>query len=79
MKHKMILLVWLALLSFCSVVVGVMALLGYANAEVIFWTNTPIESESGKIIWVSISAICLISVLVLSVQEYRKKNDRPKN
>ena len=68
-------LVWLAMLSFCSVVIGLMALLNYANAEVIIWTNTPIESEAGKIAWIVISATCLILFLVLAVREYRRKND----
>ena len=75
MKHKLFMLVWLAMLSFCSVVIGLMALLNYANAEVIFWTKTPIESEAGKIAWIVISATCLILFLVLAVREYRRKND----
>ena len=55
MKHKMFMLVWLALLAFCSVVMGVLALLGYANAEVIFWSRNAIESETGKIAWIVVS------------------------
>ena len=69
-------LIWLAILAFCSAVVGVLALLDYANAEVIFWTNTPVESEAGKIAWVVISATCLILFLVLAIREYRRKNDQ---
>ena len=49
MKHKLFMLVWFAMLAFCSVVIGVLALLNYANVEVIFWTQKPIESEVGKI------------------------------
>jgi len=76
MKHKLFMLVWLAMLAFCSVVIGVLALLNYANAEVIFWTQKPIESEAGKIVWIVISATCLILFLVLAVREYRRKNDQ---
>ena len=76
MKHKLFLLVWLAILAFCSVVIGVLALLNYANAEVVFWSQKPIESEAGKIAWIVISAACLILVLVLAVREYRRKNDQ---
>ena len=72
-------LIWLAILAFCSAVVGVLALLDYANAEVIFWTNTPVESEAGKIAWIVISATCLILFLVLAVREYRIKNDQSSN
>ena len=73
MKHKMFMLVWLALLALCSVVMGVLSLLGYANAEVIFWTRNAIESEVGKIAWIVVSAMCLIVFLVLAVREYRRK------
>ena len=80
MKHKLFMLVWLAMLAFCSVVVGVLALLNYANAEVIFWSRTPIESEAGKIAWIVISATCLVLFLVLFVREYRRKMpSRPPN
>jgi len=76
MKHKLFMLIWLAMLAFCSLVIGVLALLNYANAEVIFWTKTPIESEAGKIAWIVISATCLILFLVLAVREYRSKIDQ---
>ncbi len=69
-------LVWLAMLAFCSAVIGVLALLNYANAEVIFWTQKPIESEAGKIAWIVISVTCLILFLVLAAREYRRKNDQ---
>ena len=73
MKHKLFMLFWLALLAFCSVVVGVLALLGYANAEVYFWTRSAIESEAGKIAWIAISTTCLLLFLLLFVREYRTK------
>jgi hypothetical protein len=57
-----------------SLVIGVLALLNYANAEVIFWTQKPIESEAGKIAWIVISVACLILFLALAVREYRRKN-----
>jgi len=66
-------LIWLALLAFSSVIVGVLALLGYANAEVLFWTRSPIETETGKIAWIVVSATCLILFLILAVREYRRK------
>ena len=69
-------LLWLTLLAFCSVAVGVLALLEYANAEVSFWTRSAIESEAGKIAWIVISATCLILFLLLFVREYRKKKDQ---
>jgi hypothetical protein len=73
MKYKLFMLIWLALLAFSSVIVGVLALLGYANAEVLFWTRSPIETETGKIAWIVVSATCLILFLVLAVREYRRK------
>ena len=76
MKHKLFMLIWLAMLAFFSVVVGVLALLNYANAEVIFWSKTPIESEAGKIAWIVISATCLILFLVLAVREFRSNIDQ---
>jgi len=76
MKHKLFMFVWLAMLAFCSVVIGVLALLNYANAEVIFWTKTPIESQAGKIAWIVTSATCLTLFLVLAVREYRSNNDQ---
>jgi hypothetical protein len=75
MKHKLFLLAWLAMLSFFSLVVGVLALFGYANAEIIFWSGSAIESEAGKITWIVISAICLVIFSALTVSGYRRKND----
>ena len=76
MKHKVFMLVWLAMLAFCSGVVGVLAFLDHANAEVIVWTQAPIESEAGKIAWIVISGMSLILFLVLAVREYRRRNDQ---
>ncbi len=72
MKHKVFMLAWLALLSFCSSVVGLFALLGYANAEVRFWTRRAIESEEGKIAWIVVSTTLLIVFLTLAAREYRR-------
>lgn len=76
MKHKLFFLLWCAMLAFVSVIVGVLALLGFANAEVVFWTQTPIRSEAGKIVWIVISATCLIVFSVLAAIECRKGKDR---
>ncbi|MDH3220794.1 MAG: hypothetical protein OEO19_14775 [Gammaproteobacteria bacterium] len=73
MKHKLFMLVWLAIMACCSVVIGVLALLNHANVAVIFWTQKPVESEAGKIAWIVISTTCLILVLVLAVRECRRK------
>jgi hypothetical protein len=75
MKYKSFLLACFFVLALCFVVVGILALLGYQNAEIYFWTRSPIESDAGKMIWIAISAICLITFFVLSVIEYRKKNN----
>ena len=81
MKHKLFILVWLVMLSVCFVVTGVLALLGYANAEVYFWTGSPIESEAGKIAWIVISAMCLIVFSVWAARDYRRREtcDPPAN
>jgi len=76
MKHNMFILVWLALLVSCFTIVGILALLGYANAEVIFWNSSPIESKMGKIAWIVVSATFLILFLRLIVRGSRRKNDR---
>ena len=72
MKNKLFLLFWLSFLALCSCIVGVLALLGVANAEVIFWSANPIESKAGKIGWVVGSVLLLIFLLGLTVREYRK-------
>jgi len=63
------------MLCFFSLIVGVLALLGYPNAEVIFWSGKAIESEAGKITWIVISAICLVIFSVLTVSRYRRRDD----
>jgi hypothetical protein len=75
MKHKLFLLAWLVMLCFFSLVVGVLALLGYPNAEILSWSGSVIESEVGKIIWIVISAMCLVIFLTLAVSRYRRMND----
>jgi len=76
MKHKLFFLFWSAALAFLCMVVGVLALLGYWNAEIYFWTRSAIESKAGKIAWIIISTTCLIVFVALAVTEYRKNNDR---
>ena len=73
MKHTMFFLLWSAVLAFLSMIVGVLALIGYSNAEVIFWTRSAIESKGGKIAWIVISTTCLMVFLGLAAREYRKK------
>ena len=75
MKHKLFMYAWMVMLSLCSLVVGVLAWLGYANAEILSWTGRTIESEAGKITWIVISAVCLIVFSALTVSGYRRKND----
>ncbi len=72
MKHKVFMLAWLALLAFCSSVIGVLALLGYGNAEVRFWTRSAIQSEAGKMAWIVVSTILLVVFLAWAVREYRR-------
>lgn len=71
MKHKLFLLFWLSVVALCSSIVGILALLGRGNAEVIFWTD-PIETKNGKIGWIVGSTLLLILFIVLMVREYRK-------
>jgi hypothetical protein len=75
MKHKLFLFAWLAMLCLFSLVVGVLALLGYPNAEIVFWSGSPIESDAGKITWIVISAMCLVIFSALTVSRYRRRND----
>jgi len=65
---------WMAMLAFVSTVVGMLAISGHFNAEVLFWTNTPIESKGGKIAWVLISTTALIVFSALGLRAYRKQN-----
>lgn len=57
MKHKRFLWYWLAFLACCSTVVGAMALLEIANAEIRFWNQQAIETNTGKSIWIIVSAL----------------------
>jgi hypothetical protein len=72
MKHGLFILIWISLLAFLFTVVGVLALLGYWNAEVIFWTRTPIKSETGKLVWIVMSGFGFVVFSVLSIVKYRK-------
>jgi hypothetical protein len=63
------------MLCFFSLVVGVLALLDYPNAEIAFWSGSPIESDAGKITWIVISAMCLVIFSALTVSLYRRRND----
>jgi len=71
MKHVLFFLIFLSILTFLFVVVGVLAVLGYWNAEVIFWTRTPIKSEMGKLIWTIVSGFGFIVFSTLAVIKYR--------
>lgn len=75
MKYKIFSLFWVAVLAFFSTVVGVLAYLGRYNAEVIFWTGNPIESNEGKIAWILISLTVLIITSALAVITYRQSNN----
>jgi hypothetical protein len=72
MKHGLFFLIWMALLAFLFTVVGVLALLGYWDAEVMFWTRTPIKSETGKLVWIVTSAFGFLVFSILSIVKYRK-------
>jgi NADH:ubiquinone oxidoreductase subunit H len=74
MKHILFFLAWLAMLCFFSLVVGILALLGYPNAEIVSWSGNTIESETGKITWILISAMGLVIFSALTVSRYRRKN-----
>jgi len=65
----------MAMLCFFSFVVGVLALLDYPNAEIVFWSGSPIESEAGKITWIAISAMGLVLFSALTVSHYRRRNN----
>lgn len=74
-SHKLFALICFALVSLLCTIVGVLALLGLFNAQVIFWTRSPVESEAGKIAWIVISASCLAIFLALAIREYGKGDD----
>jgi len=75
MKHKLFLLIWLAVLASLFVAVGVLSLLGYPNVEISFWTTNAIESRAGRIAWVVLSSVCLLVFVVLAAREFRTGND----
>ena len=66
-------LIWMALLSCFSMIVGMLALFGVANAEIAFWSGNAVERQAGKIIWIVISAMLLVVFSALAVSGYRKK------
>jgi hypothetical protein len=73
MKHDLFFLIFMSTLAFLFAVVGALALLGYWNAEVIFWTQIPIQSEMGKVIWIIVSASCFVIFTTFAVVKYRRK------
>jgi ABC-type enterochelin transport system permease subunit len=74
MKHQIFTLFFVAVLAFISTIVGVLAYLGLFNAEVIFWTNKPIESNEGKIAWILISIAILIVSSIIAARTYRRQS-----
>jgi ABC-type microcin C transport system permease subunit YejE len=76
MKNRVFIFFWMAMLAFVSAVVGIFAISGLFNAEVIFWTNKPIESKGGKIAWIMISIITFIVFLALGIRAYRNQEGR---
>jgi hypothetical protein len=76
MKYKAFMWFWFSLLALCSVIVGVLALMGRANAEVRFWTKSPIETVAGKVAWILGSATFLAVFLILAFRERRKEATR---
>ena len=77
MKDKLLLLIWSAALAFICIVVGVLALLDYPNAEIYFWTRSAVESKTGKLAWIIVSALCSLTFVAWAVREYRKKKPGP--
>jgi ABC-type enterochelin transport system permease subunit len=74
MRHQIFALFFVAVLAFISTIVGVLAYLGLFNAEVIFWTNKPIESNEGKIAWILISIAVLIVSSIFAARAYRRQS-----
>ena len=72
MKHGLFLLILMSILTFLFTVIGILALMGYWNAEVVFWTRTPIKSDTGKLIWIIVSGIGFVIFSILSVVKCRK-------
>ncbi|MCU7872408.1 MAG: hypothetical protein KZQ91_06655 [Candidatus Thiodiazotropha sp. (ex Lucinoma borealis)] len=75
MKHTMFFLIWMTVLSLLFILVGVMALLGYQSAEIVFWTDSALGSKSGKVAWISLSTVSLTLFLVLAIREHRNKKE----
>lgn len=67
-------LFFVAALASVSALVGVLAYLRLWNAEVIFWTNKPIESDAGKIAWILISIAVLLVASLLAVRACRRQS-----
>jgi heme/copper-type cytochrome/quinol oxidase subunit 2 len=74
MRHQIFALFFVAVLAFISTIVGVLAYLRLFNAEVIFWTNKPIESNEGKIAWILISIAVLIVSSIFAARAYRRQS-----
>jgi hypothetical protein len=77
-KDRVFIFFWMAMLAFVSAAVGVFSIFGLFNAEIIFWTNTPIESKGGKIAWIMISITALIVFSAFGLRAYRKQNQETK-
>jgi nitric oxide reductase large subunit len=75
MKYKLFLLIWLIMLSFLSLVVGILAYIDYPGAEIAFWSGSKIDSKSGKITWIVISAACLVTFSCLIFTFNRKSQE----
>ena len=74
MKHRIFTFLWVAILAFVSTVVGVFAYLGRYNAEILFWTSSPIESNEGKIAWILISMTVFLIFSALAVRTYWRQS-----
>ena len=77
MQHKLFFLFWMAMLSFMSFVVGVLALFNVTNVEVYFWSKQPVESVEGKIAWVAVFLMCLIVFTLLFTKQRHKQKKEP--
>lgn len=72
MKHPVIFLFGLAVMAFLFTVVGLLSLAGLVNAEVIFWSRPPIESDGGKILWIVTSLGLFLFFISMAIRKYRK-------
>lgn len=75
MKDDVPFLAFLAVMAFLFAVAGVLALVGCCNAQVIFWNRAPIESETGKVIWIVVSATCSVWFSTLALRALRRRRD----